>query len=173
MTTQLVGFAPSSLVRAGDKVRATWTFYGSSWLPAFIHDAPKTAQEVADRLPSLGFAPSHNPRALPGDEAIVFDGVLASSWGTGNTVATLVERLSNLGYPLYNLELTRLERIVATSSTDLQQQQNAAQQQANDDANTNAVFDRIGSALGVAGKTLAVAVVVAAAVAAYVLLRKR
>lgn len=173
MTAQLVGLTANSLLKSGDKLRATWTFWGSSWLPAALHDAPAKAVKVREQLPSLGFIPISQPSAVDGDEVIVFDVQLSQSWGSGVAASTVVASLDDLGFGFYDLVLTRLEKIVATSSTDLQQQQAAAVQQGNADANANVVFDKLGATLGIAGKTLALAVVVAAGVAAYLLLRRK
>ena len=174
--TQLVGLTSSTLVKSGDRLRATWTFLGSSWLPAWVNDAPQRAKDIQVRLPSLGFVPLTQPSALDGDEAIVFDIQVGTSWGSGVAVSTIVEKLDHVGTGLtayYDMNLTRLEKIVATSSTDLQQQLDAARTQANADANANALFDKLGDILGIAGKTLAFAVVVAVAVGVYIYTKRK
>lgn len=175
--TQLVGLTTSTLLKSGDRLRATWTFLGSSWLPAALNDAPKRAVEIQKRLPVLGFIPLSQPTAIDGDEAIVFDIQVGLSLGSGVVVATAIEKLDHVATSwwdaYYDMNLTKLEKTSITSSTDWQQQQDAARTQANKEANENALFDKLGDILGIAGKTLAFAAVVAVAVGVYVYTRRK
>lgn len=173
MATQLVGLSAASTVKTGDKLRASWVFFGASVFPAFIYDAPDTADKLREKLPSLGFAPISPRTALPGDEAIVYDVQLSPVWGTATPVSTVVDKLNRLPFPFHNLDLTRLEKISYTTSADLKTQQDQARSEANTEAKTNAVFTGAVNFLGTTGKVLALALVVAAGVGAYVLLRKK
>jgi hypothetical protein len=172
--TTLVGLSATDRIKSGDRIRATWEYYLSSLLPSFLHNAPKTAADLQVRLPSMGFVPVSPPTALPGAESIVYDLQLSQVWGTATPVAQIVETLGNMPYPFTNLKLTKLEAIDATASaSDRAKQLDDARTAGEKAADTNKLFEAAGKVLGVTGNVIVAAVLVAAGVATFILLRDR
>jgi hypothetical protein len=131
---------PTDRVAQGDMFRGTWTFYGSSVLPAFLYDAPGASQFIYSWLPTKGLNPASFPSALPDDETVSFHFRVLPNAGL-STVADLVARLSDPPAAMYFTALRRIQP--GLTSAQLANDLTAARTDAEKKANSNPVIKAV------------------------------